>query len=315
MINNITAEEPALLAVEDCDCGKRIDSFIAEKFGDMSRSAVQKAVENGEITVNDSKVAKNYKLRQNDSILIRFNPPEEILATPQNIPIKIVYEDNDIIVVNKDRGMVVHPAPGNPDGTLVNALLFHCGNSLSGINGEIRPGIVHRIDKDTSGLIVVAKNDAAHKSLSEQIKEHSAGRIYHAVVHGHLKQPSGSIAAPIGRCPTDRKKMAVVPGGRFAVTHYSTIAEYPGFTYIECRLETGRTHQIRVHFSSIGHPLAGDIVYGSAKHPALAGGQCLHAFELHLVHPASGVPMTFHADLPEYFTDFLNEISPKTTDV
>lgn len=297
------------ITVQENDSGKRIDSFISENFDDISRNSAQKAIESGEITVNSEIVPKNYKLRENDCISIKFNPPEEILAVPQNIPINIVYEDNDIIVVNKDRGMVVHPAPGNPDGTLVNALLFHCGNSLSGINGEIRPGIVHRIDKDTSGLIVVAKNDVAHKSLSEQIKEHSAGRIYQAVIHGHLKQPTGSISAPIGRCPSDRKKMAIVPGGRFAVTHYETIAEYPSFTHIKCRLETGRTHQIRVHFSSMGHPLAGDIVYGSAKHPALGGGQCLHASELHLVHPISGEPMLFHADLPKYFTDFISEIS------
>ena len=290
------------------DIGARLDVYISESIEDMSRSAVQKAAENKNILVNGTPALKNYKIRRNDVICVNIPDPVQIRAAAQNIPIDIVYEDEDIIVVNKKKGMVVHPAPGNPDNTLVNALLYHCGGSLSGINGEIRPGIVHRIDKDTSGLLAAAKNDRAHESLAAQIKEHSAKRSYQAVVIGHLKESAGTIDAPIGRHKTDRKKMAVISTGRRAVTHYQTIAEYPGFTHVKCDLETGRTHQIRVHFSSIGHPIAGDTLYGPPK-PCIEGGQCLHAYRLVLRHPSTGEAMTFQADLPEYFTDFLKKIS------
>ena len=236
-------------------------------------------------------------------------PPEVLDVTPQNIPLDIVYEDGDLLVVNKPKGMVVHPAPGNPDGTLVNALLYHCGGSLSGINGVIRPGIVHRIDKDTSGLLIVAKNDRAHQSLAEQIAVHSFTRIYNAVVYGNLKTEEGTISAPLGRHPADRKRMAVLSsGGREAVTHYRVLERFSGFTLVECRLETGRTHQIRVHMAHIGHPVAGDPVYGPKKCITELHGQCLHARVIGFVHPATGEYLEFDSGLPPYFQQFLSKL-------
>ena len=292
------------------DIGQRIDTVIAER-EKISRSAGAKLVEAGAVLVNSKVVAKNYKIRENDIIEIFHPEVQECEVEAQNIPIDIVYEDDDIIVVNKESGMVVHPAAGNPDGTLVNALLYHCGDSLSGVGGVARPGIVHRIDKDTSGLLVVAKNDDAHISLSEQLKTHSVSRVYHAIVVGNLKELSGTVNEPIGRHPVDRKKMAVIKNeaytSREAITHYRVIKRFHGFDYVQCVLETGRTHQIRVHMAYLGHPLLGDEVYGGNKtrfqtlHKDCISGQCLHAKELHLTHPKTDDMMTFTSELPDDF--------------
>ena len=260
-------------------------------------------------TINGAPAAKNARLREGDRVEATEPPPEVLDVKPQNIPLDIVYEDQDLLVVNKPKGMVVHPAAGNPDGTLVNALLFHCGDSLSGINGVIRPGIVHRIDKDTSGLLIVAKNDRAHQSLAEQIAVHSFTRIYNAVVYGIVKEEEGTVSAPIGRHPTDRKRMAVLSsGGREAVTHYRVLERFPGFTLVECRLETGRTHQIRVHMAHIGHPVAGDPVYGPKKCITELQGQCLHARVIGFIHPATGEYLEFDSGLPPYFERFLEKL-------
>jgi len=287
---------------------ERIDKYITSVV-DMTRSTISKLVEEGRVLVNGERISKNYRLRGGESISIAYPKPSAIETLPQNIPLDIIYEDNDIIVVNKPSGMVVHPAPGNPDGTLVNALLYHCGDSLSGIGGVARPGIVHRIDKDTSGLIVVAKNDAAHLSLSEQLKSHFVSRIYYAVVCGNLKNDSGTVDAPIGRNPNDRKKMAVIKdtlnkSAKRAITHYTVAERFKGYTLVKCELETGRTHQIRVHMASLGHPILGDPIYGgdSSKfvqsNKALFKGQCLHAKELRLTHPTSGKVMKFECNIP-----------------
>lgn len=295
--------------VEQHDFGKRIDSFIAENIEEMTRSAVQRLIEEGNVQVNGSNPSKNYKLRNGDLVCIGIPEPKLPEAKPENIPLDIIFEDDDLLVVNKPKGMVVHPAPGNYDGTLVNALLFHCGDSLSGINGVLRPGIIHRIDKDTSGLLIVAKNDYSHRLLAEQIKEHSFTRKYRAVVYGNLKEDTGTINAPIGRHPVDRKKMTVTQkNSREAVTHYKVLKRYQDFTYVELTLETGRTHQIRVHMSSIGHPVAGDPVYGPKKVITSLGGQCLHAFFIEFVHPRTGETLSFSSDLPEYFTKFLSAL-------
>lgn len=268
--------------------------------------------------VNGRAAAKNLKLGAGDTVEIVLPEPEPDEALPENIPLDVVYEDNDIIIINKPSGMVVHPAAGNPNGTLVNALLYHCGDSLSGIGGVMRPGIVHRIDKDTSGLIAVAKNDAAHLSLSEQLKTHSMRRVYFAVAVGGFKVDAGTVDAPIGRCPVDRKKMAVIKDpekrAREAVTHYEVLERYGGFTHIKCELETGRTHQIRVHMSYIGHPLFGDELYGGGhtkferECKKLNEGQCLHAGKLILTHPRTGELMTFEAPLPEGFCEILEKL-------
>ncbi len=290
------------------DTGARLDAFLAGKM-EKTRSSVQKLIEEENVRLNGAPAAKNARLREGDRVEATEPPPEVLDVKPQNIPLDIVYEDQDLLVVNKPKGMVVHPAAGNPDGTLVNALLFHCGDSLSGINGVIRPGIVHRIDKDTSGLLIVAKNDRAHQSLAEQIAVHSFTRIYNAVVYGIVKEEEGTVSAPIGRHPTDRKRMAVLSsGGREAVTHYRVLERFPGFTLVECRLETGRTHQIRVHMAHIGHPVAGDPVYGPKKCITELQGQCLHARVIGFIHPATGEYLEFDSGLPPYFERFLEKL-------
>ncbi|MBQ4116926.1 MAG: RluA family pseudouridine synthase [Clostridia bacterium] len=288
------------------DLDKRLDVFMAER-GNITRSASQKLLKDGLVTVNGAVATKNYKIKSDD--LIEFEVPDAVECEnkPQEISLDIVYEDDCLLVVNKPKGMVVHPAPGNPDKTLVNALLYHCGDSLSGINGVIRPGIVHRIDKDTSGLLVVAKNDIAHVSLAEQIKSHTFDRFYEAICCGRFKEEKGTIDAPIGRHPKDRKKMAIVSDGRNAVTHYEVISEYNGFSHVRFRLETGRTHQIRVHTSSKGHPIVGDTVYG-ARDKLGVEGQCLHAKTISFVHPISRELMSFDSQLPEYFENTLSKL-------
>jgi 23S rRNA pseudouridine1911/1915/1917 synthase len=304
-----------IYTVDETHAGVRADVFTAEVTG-LSRSAAARLMEEGHVLLNDKPVTKNAKLCPGDQLDVELPEPEPTEALPENIPLDIVYEDEDIIVVNKPVGMVVHPAAGNPNGTLVNALLYHCGDSLSGIGGVIRPGIVHRIDKDTSGLLVVAKNDAAHLSLSEQLKTHTVSRVYDAIALGNLKSDCGTVDAPIGRHPTDRKKMAVLRGegvhAREAVTHYSVIERFGKMTHIRCELETGRTHQIRVHMASLGHPLLGDGVYGGgntrfeADHKALITGQCLHAGKLRLIHPRTGEAMCFEAPMPEEMVKLLD---------
>ncbi len=291
--------------------GARLDVFLSENIEGITRSHAQKLLADGAVLVNGAPANKNYKLRIGDRIVLTLPELEPCEAKPENIPIDIVYEDDDIIVVNKPKGMVVHPAAGNYTGTLVSALLYHCGERLSGIGGVIRPGIVHRIDKDTSGLLVVAKNDAAHLSLSEQIKEHKVSRIYHAIALGKLDEDF-TVDRPIGRHPVDRKKMAVTEkNSKNAVTHIKILERFTSVTYIRCELETGRTHQIRVHLASKNHPLLGDLVYGTEKHPQnvkfakYTNGQCLHAKELTLTHPRTGETMHFTCELPSYFTEIL----------
>lgn len=298
-----------IYSVGEEHAGQRADVFAAEMTG-LSRSAVAKLMEQGLITsASGAPLSKNTKLVMGDALSVELPEPKPIEAQPENIPLDIVYEDEDIVVVNKPQGLVVHPAAGNESGTLVNALLYHCGESLSGIGGAIRPGIVHRIDKDTSGLLVVAKNDTAHLRLSEQLKSHTVSRVYEAIVLGNLKADSGTVDAPIGRHPNDRKKMAVLRGAdahaREAITHYTVIERFGQFTHVCCELETGRTHQIRVHMSSLGHPLLGDGVYGGAGtrfealHQSLICGQCLHAGRLRLIHPRTGEYLSFEAPMPE----------------
>ena len=291
--------------------GERLDLVLGQQLSGLSRSAAQKLMDNGLVTCGGRAVKKNMRVRAGDLISVSLPEPEPAEARPEDIPLDIVWEDSDIIVVNKPRGMVVHPAPGHTGGTLVNALLYHCGAELSGIGGVIRPGIVHRIDKDTSGLLVAAKNDAAHASLSAQLADRSLSRIYQAVVCGRLRDDEGTVDAPIGRHPTDRKRMTVTDrNGRPAVTHYRVLARYSGYTHVECRLETGRTHQIRVHMAYIGHPLLGDTVYGRKKPEKGLDGQCLHAAQLKLIHPSTGEPMSFSAPLPDWFTDALSRLGP-----
>jgi len=293
--------------------GVRLDSLIAETFPELSRSAAQKLMENGLVTLNGKAVKKNHKTSSGETFEITLPEPEITDVVPQNIPLDVVYEDNDVIVINKPRGMVVHPAPGHPDGTLVNALLYHCSDSLSGIGGMIRPGIVHRIDMDTSGLLIVAKNDSAHTHLSAQLSDRSLSRVYEAVVYGRIKEDSGTINAPIGRHPTDRKRMAVTDkNSRSAVTHFEVIARYNGFTHVRCILETGRTHQIRVHMAHIGHPLLGDLVYGKKKPDKGISGQCLHAKKLKFIHPATNIHLSFDTELPEYFSEVLKKLGKET---
>ena len=292
--------------------GVRLDKLLCENLDSFTRSAVQRLIEGGNVTVNDVIVAKNYKCKVGDNVEIFVPDAKPLEATAQNIALDIVYEDNDLLVVNKPKGMVVHPANGNPDGTLVNALLYHCGESLSGINGVIRPGIVHRIDKDTSGLLIVAKSDKAHIGLAEQIKEHSFSRAYETVVYGNIKEDNFTVCQPIGRDSRDRKKMAVTPkNSKKAVTHFEVIKRYGEFTHLRCTLETGRTHQIRVHCAYIGHPVAGDSVYGPKKVIERLHGQCLHAKHIGFVHPITNEYLEFESELPEYFVSFLNYLDNK----
>ena len=289
--------------------GERADALVCRLVPDLTRSAAQKLLERGAVTSAGRPVRKNDRPAPGDVLEVVLPDPEPIDLVPQDIPLDVVYEDGDVIVVNKPVGLVVHPAPGHPDGTLVNALLYHCGTSLSGINGELRPGIVHRIDRDTSGLIIAAKNDRAHLALAAQLQDHSLARTYEAVAVGGLREDSGTVDAPIGRHPVDRKKMAVDrKNGREAVTHWIVLARYPGYTHVECRLETGRTHQIRVHLASIGHPLLGDTVYGAKKPVPGLAGQCLHARRLRFVHPSTGEPVELECPLPEWFQDVLRKI-------
>lgn len=289
------------------NAGVRIDRFLTDNIPEITRSAVQKIIDEANVTVNGEVVPKNYKCRVGDNVDVTVPDAKPLEAVGQNIPIDVVYEDEHLLVVNKPKGMVVHPANGNPDGTLVNALLYHCGDSLSGINGVIRPGIVHRIDKDTSGLLIVAKSDKAHIGLAQQIKDHSFSRAYEAVVYGNIKEDSGTVCQPIGRDTKDRKRMAVtMKNSKPATTHYEVIKRYGDFTHVRCVLETGRTHQIRVHMAYLGHPVAGDAVYGPRKVITRLNGQCLHAKHIGFVHPVTNEYLEFESDLPEYFTSFLN---------
>ena len=302
IFTTITAEES----------GERIDALLARSLPDLTRSRLQKLIEAGHVTVGNVPVKKNYRCSAGDIISVELPSLECAELVPQDIPLDIVYEDDDLIVVNKPRGMVVHPAPGHADDTLVNALLWHCGDSLSGIGGERRPGIVHRIDKDTSGLLIVAKNDFSHQALSLQLADHSLYRVYEAVVHGRFKEPSGTVDKPIGRHSVDRKRMAVTDkNAKNAVTHWELLHTYSGFSHIRCRLETGRTHQIRVHMAHIGHPLLGDGVYGAPSPEKGLSGQCLHARMLRFVHPRTGEDVTLEAPLPEYFLDVLSRLGPE----
>ncbi|MBR5283914.1 MAG: RluA family pseudouridine synthase [Clostridia bacterium] len=296
--------EKELFTVTAEEAGQRLDGFLAEAMEELSRSRIQNLCEDGRITVNGKAAKKNQKLKAGDVIEVEVPAPAPTEIVPQDIPLDIVYEDDSVLVINKPKGMVVHPAPGHPDGTVVNAVMFHCGARLSGIGGELRPGIVHRIDKDTSGLLMIAKNDKAHAALSAQLKDKSLSRVYEAIVIGRMRQDEGTVDAPIGRSLRDRKKMAVIEGGRHAVTHYETVARYNGYSHVRCHLETGRTHQIRVHMASIGHPLAGDEVYGKGREKTGLEGQCLHAGRLRFIHPDTGEAMEVTCPLPEYFTKF-----------
>lgn len=303
---NAVLSEDTWLVVEICvdDEGKRLDSVLAERLDNITRNHVQKLIEAGNVTVKGTgKAVKNYRVRAGDSFAVQIPPPEPLELLPEEIPLKIVYEDEDLLVVDKPQGMVVHPAPGNETGTLVNALLYHCRGRLSSINGVIRPGIVHRIDKDTSGLLVVAKNDRAHAGLAEQFEVHSIERVYCTIVYHNIREESGTVNANIGRNPHDRKKMAVVASdrGKRAVTHYKVIARSGKFTFVECRLETGRTHQIRVHMAYAGHPVLGDPLYGPSKKNFGISGQVLHARDLGFLHPVSGRHLSFTSPLPDHF--------------
>ena len=292
--------------------GERIDRFLSKDLENLSRSYLQKLLKDGDIIVNGKVVKANYKVSQGDEIQVSIPEPETPDILPENIPLDILYEDDDILVVNKPKGMVVHPAPGHYSHTLVNAVMYHCGERLSGINGVLRPWIVHRIDMDTTGSLLICKNDHAHQILAEELKEHSITRRYHAIVHGNIKEDTGTVNAPIGRHPVDRKKMSTkAPNGRHAVTHYKVLERFGDYTYIECELETGRTHQIRVHMSSIGHPILGDTVYGPTKCPYKLQGQTLHAKILGITHPTTGEYMEFDAPLPEYFSDLLQRLRRK----
>lgn len=290
--------------------GVRLDAFLSAD-GALTRSQAARLIAEGRVRVNGKPAAKSARLSGGETVTVDVPQLRETALPPQDIPLDVVYEDDDVIVVNKPTGLVVHPAPGHPDGTLVNALLHHCGDSLSGIGGEKRPGIVHRIDRDTSGLIIAAKNDAAHLALSAQLKDHSLSRTYECLVTGNMKQDSGTVDAPIGRSSADRKKMAVIPTGRRAVTHWEVVARYPGVTHLRCRLETGRTHQIRVHMAYIGHPILGDTVYGAKKPVPGLTGQCLHATGLRFIHPRTGEPVELHCPLPPEFTAMLQKLQSK----
>lgn len=297
--------------VEEWESGLRIDKFIAGRMEELSRSHIQKLVKDQKAAVNGLPVKQNYKLSKDELVTLEIPDNQEPDILPEDIPLDILYEDQDILIVNKPKGMVVHPAAGHYSGTLVNALMFHCKDSLSGINGVLRPGIVHRIDKDTTGSLLICKNDNAHQKLAEQLKNHSITRVYHAIVHGRIKEDSGTVDAPIGRHPSDRKKMAVnYKNGKEAVTHYEVLQRFEKYTYIQCRLETGRTHQIRVHMASLHHPLLGDEVYGPARCPFKGlTGQTLHAKVLGIIHPSTGEYLETDAPLPEYFEKLLKQLA------
>lgn len=300
--------EPIRLRASEESKNQRLDAFLASSLDGLTRSQAARLIESGEVAVNGKTAGKSYKLAGGEDIAVTLPEPEPVEAVPQDIPLDVVYEDADVIVVNKPSGMVVHPAPGHPDGTLVNALLYHCAGTLSGVGGALRPGIVHRIDRDTSGLIIAAKNDAAHQYLSAQLADHTLARTYECIVVGALREDRGTVDAPIARHPADRKRMAVVAGGREAVTHWEVIARYPGYTHVRCRLETGRTHQIRVHMAYIGHPILGDTVYGAKKEVPGLTGQCLHAVGLRFLHPRTHEVMELSCPLPEEFTRMLQKI-------
>lgn len=295
--------------VEPFESGVRLDKYLSDRIDTLSRSAIAKLMEEGKVRIGEKALTKSAKTTAGDVITVEIDDPQPVDITPEDIPLDIVYEDDDLLVVNKPKGMVVHPAPGNYSGTLVNALMYHCGDDLSGINGELRPGIVHRIDKNTSGLLAVAKSDIAHAGLSAHIADHSFTREYLAVAYGNIKDDERTVDAPIGRHKTDRKRMCVTQlNSKPAVTHIKVLERFGDFTYISCRLETGRTHQIRVHLGYIGHPIAGDDVYGPKKVITSLGGQCLHAYRLGFIHPVTGEYMEFTADPPESFTVFLTKL-------
>ena len=300
--------EPIRLRASEESKNQRLDAFLASSLDGLTRSQAARLIESGEVAVNGKTAGKSYKLAGGEDIAVTLPEPEPVEAVPQDIPLDVVYEDADVIVVNKPSGMVVHPAPGHPDGTLVNALLYHCAGTLSGVGGALRPGIVHRIDRDTSGLIIAARNDAAHQYLSAQLADHTLARTYECIVVGKLREDRGTVDAPIARHPTDRKRMAVVAGGREAVTHWEVIARYPGYTHVRCRLETGRTHQIRVHMAYIGYPILGDTVYGAKKEVPGLTGQCLHAVGLRFLHPRTHEVVELFCPLPEEFTRMLQKI-------
>ena len=294
--------------VEAVDVNKRLDVFLSEKNEKLSRSAIQRLIDEEKIKINNKKAKASYKVQQNDEITLEEVPAKEIELKAQEIPLEVIYEDNDIIVINKPKGLVVHPANGNPDGTLVNAIMAICKDSLSGIGGEIRPGIVYRLDKDTSGILIVAKNDEAHINLSNQIKNHEVKKVYIALVRGNVKENEATIDMPIGRSKNDRKKMAVDKNGKNAITHFKVIKRYDGYTLLEVRIETGRTHQIRVHLSEIGYPVVGDTVYSNGKNKFGVVGQCLHAKSLDFKHPITGKEMHLEAELPDYFKKIIYEL-------
>ena len=292
--------------------GERIDKCISNYVETLSRSYIQKIIKEGKAYINDAPVKSNYKVRVDDKVQFTIPDCEELDIPPQDIPLDIIYEDKDVLIVNKPKNMVVHPAPGHYEGTLVNAIMYHCHNDLSGINGVLRPGIVHRIDKDTTGSLIICKNDEAHRKIAEQLKEHSITRKYRAIVYGRISNDEGVVDAPIGRHPTDRKKMAINErNGKTAITHYKVLERFEKYTYIECQLETGRTHQIRVHMTSIGHPLLGDEVYGNAKCPFKLEGQTLHAMTIGFIHPSTNQYVEYEAPLPEYFERLLQILRSK----
>ena len=311
MVINMDDKDSILIITAE-ESGDRIDALLARQAEELTRSAAQRLLERGMVLLGGRPVKKNYRCAAGDRFTVMLPEPDDMPLIAQDIPLDVVYEDQDVIVVNKPRGLVVHPAPGHPDGTLVNALLFHCGDSLSGVGGEKRPGIVHRIDKDTSGLLIAAKNDFAHRALSEQLSDRSLSRVYEAVARGSFREDAGTVDRPIGRHPTDRKRMAVTEkNARPAVTHWEVLARYQGYTHIRCVLETGRTHQIRVHMASIGHPLLGDFTYGAPSPEKGLEGQCLHARRLKFIHPRSGEAIELSSPLPAYFEDVLARLGPE----
>jgi len=296
------------IIVEESDINKRIDVFLAKNLESFSRSYIQDLIKKGKATIGGKSIKANYRLRNGDNVVLNIPKPEPLEILPENIPLDILYEDNDVILINKPKGMVVHPAAGHYSGTLVNALLYHCKDNLSGINGVLRPGIVHRIDMDTTGVIIACKNDKAHQNIAKQLAEHSIARRYVAIVNGNLKEDEGVVDAPIARAKNDRKKMAVDKDGKTAVTHYKVLERLKNYTYIECVLETGRTHQIRVHMSYINHPLLGDEIYSGKKESMKLQGQCLHAMVLGFIHPTTNEYMEFEAPIPEYFNEILKTL-------